>query len=677
VAAAGRRGQTGSLPDDAQPARPRIGRYVIVGRIGRGGMGMVYRGLDEALEREVAVKTLTGEGTLDEESRRRFEIEAKAAARLQHPNIVTVYELGQERGTPFIAMELLPGGDLETLLRSGEALPLAEKLDVAIQVCRGLGFAHDHKIVHRDVKPSNIRLLDDGTVKIMDFGIAKLGSTSVTRAGMMVGTMNYMSPEQIRGLPLDGRSDVFSLGVILYQMLTGRRPFVGKGTDVLYKIVQEETPPLGVDLGPETAALQAVVNRALAKDPAQRYASAAELARDLEGVLTEHRRSRAQPLPAPAEQALANARTAWKAGRFEETLQRLQPLVAAAPDWLEARRLLRAARREQQRKLQPAEPSASEFPELDATFQASPTQRAAQTVSAQTTAAAPRGVPALPWLAGGAALLVLAGVTIGLLLFRRSAPEPASRPPAQSRTEPSPIASPQPQEAAAATPLPVPVSAAVKPPAAAAPILVSVAVESEPAGAAVSVDGRRAGATPAEIRIDAAREHVVTLAREGYKTQELKIAAGRAPSALRLALEPAGPPGSLSIVSSYPVEVLSRGKSLAKGRSSPTLSLAPGTHALTIVSAEHFLKREVVVEVKPGGSSGLQLPGLGKINIRANPDNCEVFIDGVFVDYPPILNRAIAEGTHTITFKWPDGAKRDQTAQVASGGIAWVTGKKD
>ena len=221
--------------------RPRIGRYVITGRIGRGGMGMVYRGLDEALEREVAVKTLHAEGTLDADSRRRFEVEAKAAARLQHPNIVTVYELGEDRGLPFIAMELLPGVDLEALLRSGEPLPLVEKLDVVAQVCRGLAYAHERGIVHRDIKPSNMRLLEDGTAKIMDFGIAKLGGTHLTKTGMMVGTVHYMSPEQVRGKPLDGRSDVFSVGVILYEMLAGERPFRAEGpTQVLYKIVNEE-----------------------------------------------------------------------------------------------------------------------------------------------------------------------------------------------------------------------------------------------------------------------------------------------------------------------------------------------------------------------------------------------------------------------------------------------------
>ena len=220
------------LPQAADSrARPRIGRYLITGRIGRGGMGMVYRGLDEALEREVAVKTLNAEGSLDADSRRRFEVEAKAAARLQHPNIVTVFELGEDRGLPFIAMEMLPGADLEALLRSGEEIPLAEKLDVVAQVCRGLAYAHERGIVHRDIKPSNVRLLEDGTAKIMDFGIAKLGGTHLTKTGMMVGTVHYMSPEQVRGKPLDGRSDVFSAGVILYELARRRAPLPGRGGD--------------------------------------------------------------------------------------------------------------------------------------------------------------------------------------------------------------------------------------------------------------------------------------------------------------------------------------------------------------------------------------------------------------------------------------------------------------
>src|SRR5512139_3062553 len=315
------------LAADAR-TRPRIGRYLITGRIGRGGMGMVYRGLDEALEREVAVKTLTVEGTLDAASRQRFEREARAAARLAHPNIVTVHELDEDRGILFIAMEMLPGADLEALLRSGERLPLAEKLDVVAQVCRGLAYAHERGIVHRDIKPSNVRLLDDGTAKIMDFGIAKRGDTHLTKTGMMVGTVHYMSPEQVRGKRLDGRSDVFSVGVILYQLLAGERPFRGEGaTEVLYKIVHEDPPPPDLaGLGEVGTKLLPVLSRALAKDPEARYPGAAALGIALAGVLEDARKAEAHPPPL-AVAALAAARKPAPGGYTDDSVARLRGLV--------------------------------------------------------------------------------------------------------------------------------------------------------------------------------------------------------------------------------------------------------------------------------------------------------------------------------------------------------------
>ena len=170
-------GASNAAPSAKSGGEYRIGRYRVRARLGKGGMGVVYLGRDEALDRDVAIKTLRSGGSSDDESRGRFEIEAKAAARLQHPNIVTVFELGEDRGLPYIAMELLGGDDLETLLRSGEKLSQTERLDVVIQTLRGLDFAHSHQIVHRDIKPSNIRVLDDGGVKILDFGIAKVEST--------------------------------------------------------------------------------------------------------------------------------------------------------------------------------------------------------------------------------------------------------------------------------------------------------------------------------------------------------------------------------------------------------------------------------------------------------------------------------------------------------------------
>jgi len=664
-------------------ARPHIGRFVVISRIGRGGMGMVYRGLDEALDRELAIKTLTGEGLAEEENRQRFEIEAKAAAKLQHPNIVTVFELGEDRGVPFIAMELLPGSDLEALLRGEGELPLHEKLDIVIQVCRGLAFAHDHRIVHRDIKPSNIRLLDDGTVKIMDFGIAKLGATNVTRAGMMVGTMNYMSPEQIRGLALDGRSDVFSLGVILYQLLAGRRPFVGKGgPDVLYRIVQDETPPLGVDLGPETARLEAIVRRALEKDPERRYATAAALADDLVEVRTAWMRAHLPP-PAPEEaEAVTAARRALREGRYEEATGRLQTLLEQRPLALDARRTLRAVRRAQQALLQPEVPAEQDFPELDATFRSSRTQTSpdtlvrAQLEQADAAAAGPGAGAARGgrWLLAGAATLLAGAMGAGLMLLGRSDEAPA-RP---TDTGAAVSAGPGAAAAPGATAQGAGTQAVTAP--AAAPVPAPTArlrVESVPDGAVVSLDGKRVGTAPQEMALDPRADHVLSLSKDGFVTRELKLAKGELPPSLQVTLEPAGPPATLTLVAAYPVDVTLRGRSLAKGASAPRVSLPPGRHVLTVSSPTHFLRREYTVDAKPGGSVGLELPGLGRISIKANPDNCEVLIDGDFVDYPPILDRPIVEGSHLVAFKWPDGLRREQKVEVARGGIAYVTGRRE
>jgi Protein kinase domain/PEGA domain len=695
-------------------SRAHIGRYVVLGRIGKGGMGMVYRGLDEALEREVAVKTLTGEGNLDEESRRRFEVEAKAAARLQHPNIVTVFERGEDRGVPFIAMELLPGADLEALLRSGETLPLAERLDIVIQVARGLAYAHENKIVHRDIKPSNIRLLDDGTAKIMDFGIAKQEGTQLTRTGTMLGTIHYMSPEQVRGQKLDGRSDVFSLGVILYELLAGRRPFKGEGaTDVLYKIVHEEPAPLDLSsLGEVSPRLQEIVSRALAKEAPERYATASALADDLASVLEAQRRAEGGAgTPSSVQEAVAAARRHVKEGRTEEGVRRLRELQEAHPGSLETRRALRSALREKTRREKSPEPEATAFPELEATFQAPPTSREPETLLQPTVVLPEAGGEAArrpsrtPFLVGGAALV--AAIVAGVFLLRK--PEPAA--PADVRI---PVRS-QPMGALVLldgkeTGVVTNGEVVLKGPAPAQVVLtfrkeghreeqrivrlplaegegVSVALlaaattiplRTEPPGASVTLDGeKRPTLTPLDLTLDPATEHRLSVALEGHAPQDLRLKPGQVPSELFLKLEPAGPQGAVAIASSYPIDVVWKGRVLAKDQLSPRVSLPGGRQTVTLLSPTTFLKMDVGVSVTGGGETALSAPGLGKLNIRALPDNCQVAIDGTFVDYPPILNKAVAAGTHVVSFTWPDGSKAQESVEVASGAAAFVTGRKE
>ncbi len=272
----------------------RLGPYEIVSPIGAGGMGEVYRARDARLAREVAIKVLPGEAAANTERLKRFEKEARAASALNHPNIVTVFDAGTSDGTSWIAMELVDGETLRKLL--AEPIPLKRLLAIATQVAEGLAKAHATGIVHRDLKPENVMVTKDGTVKILDFGLAKLiepspGSGALTHAptlsqgtaaGVVVGTVEYMSPEQARGLALDFRTDLFSFGSMLYEMASGRRAFSrGSGPETMTAIIREEPEPLASAAPATPAPLRWIVERCLAKDPEERYAATKDLARDL------------------------------------------------------------------------------------------------------------------------------------------------------------------------------------------------------------------------------------------------------------------------------------------------------------------------------------------------------------------------------------------------------------
>src|SRR6478752_3059434 len=232
----------------------KAGRYEIVGELGLGAMGVVYKATDPVIGRPVAVKTIRlseeGTGLTRAELLQRFQTEARAAGLLTHPNIVVVYDAGEEDGLFYITMELVEGKSVQALLDSGHAFPLPRVLRIMEQACNALQFAHENNIVHRDIKPANIMLTGDDTVKVTDFGTAKiLQFGTVQQTTHVMGTPSYMSPEQVKGRPVDGRSDIFSLGVMLFEMVTGQKPFPGQNiTTVIYKIVNEEpVPPKQVD----------------------------------------------------------------------------------------------------------------------------------------------------------------------------------------------------------------------------------------------------------------------------------------------------------------------------------------------------------------------------------------------------------------------------------------------
>jgi tetratricopeptide (TPR) repeat protein/predicted Ser/Thr protein kinase len=289
-----------------------IGKYQIVRVLGHGGMGTVYEAVDPIIRRKVAVKTMMPDLAETPELRARFLREAQAAGGLRHRNIVTVYDLGEARGQPYIAMEYIEGTDLEKIVQSREPYSLEWKLDILRQVCEGLTYAHKHGIVHRDVKPANIRVTPEGEVKIMDFGIAHLQSSNLTKSGLVLGTVHYMSPEQIDGLKVDHRADIFSVGAIAYELLAYRRPFDGESlTGVMFKI-KHEAPDAGyLPHSAYSPGLEHIVLKALEREIDERYQSLDEMMSDLVRLVRETapklEAARTAPLAIPDADSLTMA----------------------------------------------------------------------------------------------------------------------------------------------------------------------------------------------------------------------------------------------------------------------------------------------------------------------------------------------------------------------------------
>ena len=261
-----------------------IGRYEIVRRLGRGGMGSVYLARHRDLDRSVALKVLR-ESVDDQMLRERFAREARSVARLDHPNIVRVYDFGYHDEQPYLAMEYVPGDTLADRLRPRAPLPVADVLRWMEQLCAALEHAHASNIVHRDVKPPNLIISPDGVLKVLDFGIARMAGSTLTDAGLMVGTLNYMSPEQIEGRPVDHRTDIFSAGLVLYEALTGRQAFPGTMQDGVLNAVLKGSPPPVYELQPRLpAGIGAIVTKAIQKRSANRYQDFGEFARAIRQI---------------------------------------------------------------------------------------------------------------------------------------------------------------------------------------------------------------------------------------------------------------------------------------------------------------------------------------------------------------------------------------------------------
>jgi len=329
---------------------PSFGRYEILDKIGEGAMGVVYRARDTALGRVVALKMLSQEFGAEEELHQRFMREAEAVGLLSHPNIVTVYDMGEAAGQLYMAMELLEGDDLRYLIEKRVPIPIADRVRILIQICEGVEYAHSKGVVHRDIKPANILVTVSARVKILDFGLARVVTrAAITRRGVILGTPDYMSPEQAMGKAVDRRSDVFSAGSVFYEFLSMEKPFKAKTLHgVLYQIVSEE-PDSMLTLVPEVPMrLAAVVHRMLHKDAEKRYATLGDVRNDLLEIHAALRRSRshsAGPRPVAAStdavrvrvrEHVTRGRADFEAGRLNKAIAEMEDAAALDPECDEA-----------------------------------------------------------------------------------------------------------------------------------------------------------------------------------------------------------------------------------------------------------------------------------------------------------------------------------------------------
>ena len=598
----------------------KAGRYQIVSELGRGSMGVVYEGFDPVIGRTVAIKTMLTASLPPsefEDFKARFQREAQAAGILNHPNIVTVYDFGEDNGVLYLAMEFLEGQSLEDIIKEEGSLPIERIISIYDQVCAALDHAHSYKIIHRDVKPANIMVLRSGLVKMTDFGIAKMTSMGMTQAGQILGTPNYMSPEQVRGRQIDGRSDLFSLGIILYELITKEKPFGGQNlTTIIYRIINENPiPPRELDSSIHPG-LSYVIQKALAKDPDERYQTCRELADDLKNYKN-------------LEDAVAPSAT---------VVRRVPPLAQTQSPPTPASAPPRYAPAPPRTAPAAAAPSKAETWVAD-----QPLERPAPkiTIIPPAQPAPPRG-SMLPWLLLVLLLLIGAGGAYYFLVIQ----------PRQDALS-----------SAAVQPAPQPIPAPVKLP----PNDSTASVPAEDTSAAAGTETVPEGSAATPESTTTPIEPAPTPKSEAAPTPPEPKPEPRSPKPT------VAQTGSLAVVSNIPgAQITVDGKTDPSWVTPFTIpSLPVGNHSILVVKEGYAVfQRNIVVD--PGRattlSAQLSVPG-GEINIITTPPGIDVIIDGEPAGKTP-LQRPAKVGKHTFTLQAPGMDPYTSSFEIRSDGFA-------
>lgn len=631
---------------------PVLGRYQILKELGRGAMGRVFLALDPDIQRKVAIKTIQVFASLPEsergEARERFNREARAAGKLLHPGIVTLFDVGEHKGIPFLAMEYVEGTALDHHCRTGDLLPVDQVLEIIRQAAVALEFAHQAGIVHRDIKPANLMLVGGSTVKIMDFGLAKAPAAQLTSDGTLLGTPGYMSPEQIRGGMVDGRSDLFSLACVLYEMLTGAKPFDGDSiSSVVYRVVHEDPPDpagLGGRVSPELAAFLA---GALAKDPGERPANGREFSERLAALGSEGKPGAAagadlmngDPSPPPVADlppAVHSRRRKKRSGRKPAGVMAGLLIVALGicgwiyrgelktvwEDWTSRRQVQATGLPEYYEatvKTEPAdlpvlldgEPLAGE------TVRFSPTPPHGTLTSELECRSVVHPLDALD--AGGEVNLVFDPVRLDLVL-------------------------------------PVPVE-----------------------GAGLKVNGTELGAVPETVDLDLCRENRLEFLAAGYYPLEVTIPSAATPLEARtlvgsITMERI-PTGTLLLPEAgYPltVRIDGRRRELSGGK----IEVEAGEHRLRITNERYWIDQSARVEIKAGESTRpiRSLPALAALSVLAYPPNCRVLLrkgggdNWKFLENTPLTGYKIAAGDYHLRVELVStGDVREQDIRLKAG----------
>ncbi len=628
----------------------KIDKYQILSVLGKGAMGIVYHAYDPIVKRDVALKFLSSIGSEETELISRFEREARLAGGLRHPNIVTIYDLGHFEGRPYIAMEYIVGRDLQAIIKQKQDLAFEQKVEIILQITKGLDAAHQKGIIHRDIKPANIRIQEDNSVKIMDFGIARMGTSELTRSGYIIGTLQYMSPEQISGDQLDQRSDIFSTGVIAYELFTNLNPFNGEHTvDIMYRILNVRPQPiqgLPDEYGTE---LNQIIMRALEKNRDLRYTNAKEIAQDLEEYLFYLKSLKFRRKPTTRVSYLEGATQILPPDRMPITPAKdpeIPPTVVADVQNLPTYHM----------------PAPSPTP----TFGVPEMEKAPRTglgANYSETAQVLMREKSSTWqekkffiLGAIVALLFIGGLFFFANLKKPAGTDGKNTTTAQGQTPNSnnPATGAQPPSSTNPTPPPPPVYA--------------IQVSSTPPGAAIALDGKDAGITPSQIKLEDTKPHELTLKLEGYEP-ETKTVSSASTEPLAVSLKAVVVPGTVTYTGSYPVTIYVNGKAV----SGNSVDLPPGSHTLTFRSRRSqkaVIRFTQTVNLEPGETIAVKGPpkGMGTLNVNATPSNCRISVDGEFVDVVPIRNLPVQGGSHMIQFNWEKmGKKLEKTVVLSQG----------